>query len=86
MRKQFFMCAAVIDRSVFYHIDPVRVHNGRQPVGYDDQRLAPGQFRNGALDHRFIFRVSIGSGFVQDDDRRGLKHSSGNRDALSFAA
>ena len=57
-----------------------------QPVSNHDDRLIVGQFCNGLHQLLFIFGVNIGSGFVQNDDRRILHDGPGNGDALPFAA
>jgi len=72
---------AVIDNE--YHIG---VAHGFQPVGDHDDRLIVGQFRNGLHQLLFIFGVNIGSGLVQNDDRRILHNRPGDGNALALAA
>ena len=66
--------------------DLIGVRNGGQPVGNDQQRLAPHQPSQCRLDDRLVFRVCIGRCLVENDDRRVLQHGTGNGDALPLTA
>ena len=55
-------------------------------MGNDQQRLAPHQPSQCRLDDRLIFRVSVGSSLVQNDDGCVLQHGPGNGDALPLTA
>ena len=72
---------AVIDNEYF-----VGIAHGFQPMSNHDDGLILGQFGDGLHQFFFIFRVNIGRGLVQNDDRRVLQHGTGNGDALPLAA
>ena len=57
------------DAAILDDQDLVCVPDGVEPVGDDQQGLAPAQFTDGLLDVLFIVRVHAGCGLVQDDDR-----------------
>lgn len=80
------MGAGRIHTAVVYDINPVRIGDGGKPVGNDDQSLSLHQFCHGRLDHRLIFRVHIGTGLIQDHDRRVLQHGPGDGNPLPLAA
>ena len=64
------MGALLNDLTVIDNKNLVGMAHGFQPVGNHNDRLIVGQFCNGLHELLFVFRVNIGSGFVQNDDRR----------------
>ena len=68
--NQLVMGALLNDLTVTDNKNLVGMAHGFQPVGNHNDRLIVGQFRNGLHQLLFIFGVNIGSGFVQNNDRR----------------
>ena len=66
--------------------DLIGIGDGRQPVGDDQQRLAPHQPCQCRLDDRLILRVGVRCRLIQNDDGRVLQHGTGNGDALPLTA
>ena len=64
----------------------VRVGHCSQPVGDDDQGLAPGQVGDGPLDYRLVLGVNTCGGFIQDHDGGVLQNGPGNGDPLLLPA
>ena len=56
------------DASAAYHGNVVRPGDGGEPVGDDDDRFVRHQPGHGLLDDRFVFRVDIGCGLIQNDN------------------
>ena len=83
---QLVMGALLNDLTVIDHKNLVGMAHSFQPVSNHDDRLIVSQFRNSLHQLLFIFGVNIGSGFVQNDDRRVLHNCPGDGDALAFAA
>lgn len=69
---------------VQYH-DPVRMDNGGEPVGNDDQRFPLYQPVDRSLDHCLVLWVSEGGGLVQHHHRAVLQNSTGDGNALPLA-
>ena len=67
---QLIMGALLDDLTVIDNEYFVGMAHGFQPMGNHDDRLIVSQFRNSLHQLLFIFGVNIGSGFVQNDDRR----------------
>ena len=84
--KQLLMGAPLDDAAILHHQDLIGVLDGGQPVGDDQQRLAPHQPCQCRLDDRLVFRVCIGRCLVENDDRRVLQHGTGNGDTLPLTA
>ena len=84
--NQLVMGALLNDLTMIDHNNLVGMAHGFQPVSNHDDRLIVGQFRNGLHQLLFIFGVNIGSGFVQNDDRRVLHNRPGDGNALALAA
>ena len=84
--QQFRLRSCSFDMAVVHHNDLVGVHDGGEPVGNDDERLAPHQPGHALLNDGFVFRVGIGCGLVQDNDRCVFEHGTGNGNTLLFAA
>lgn len=70
---------AVINNEYF-----VGIAHGFQPMGNHDDGLVLGQLGDGLHQLFFIFRVHIGRGLVQNDDRRVLHDRPGDGNALSL--
>ena len=85
-RKKLRLRAGRFDLALIDNNDLIGVRNGGQPVGNDQQRLAPHQPSQCRLDDRLVFRVCIGRCLVENDDRRVLQHGTGNGDALPLTA
>ena len=79
------MVALIKNLSLFNNDDLVRIRYGGQPVRYNNQCFAPYQTSYSPLNNRFIFRISIGGGFVKYDDWGVFEHGAGNCDTLTFA-
>ena len=84
--KQLRLCAGGFDPALIDNNDLIGIGDGRQPVGDDQQRLAPHQPCQCRLDDRLVFRVSVGSSLIENDDRCILQHGAGNGDALPLTA
>ena len=80
------MGAPLSDLSIGYDEDLIRVPDGVQPVGDDQQGLALHQFRDGLLDVALVVRVHAGGCLVQNDDGCVLQDAAGNGDPLPLAA
>ena len=76
------MRALLDDLTVIDHKNLVGMAHGFQPVGDHDDRLIVGQRRDSLHQLLFVFRVNIGRGLVQNDDRRGLHNRPGDGNAL----
>ena len=83
---QLVMGALLNDLAVIDNKNLVGMAHGFQPVSNHNDRLIVGQFRNSLHQLLFIFGVNIGSGFVQNDDRRILHDGARNGNSLTFAA
>src|SRR5699024_1189724 len=70
------------DPALVNDYDVVRVGHCSQPVGDDDQSLAPGQVGDGPLDYRLVLGVNTCGGFIQDHDGCVLQHGPGHGDPL----
>lgn len=84
--NQLIVRALLNDLAVIDHKNLVGMAHSFQPVGDHDDRLVVGQFCNGLHQLLFVFRVNIGCGFVQNDDRRVLHNRPGDGNALVLAA
>ena len=80
------MGALLNDLTVIDNKNLVGMAHSFQPVSNHDDRLIVGQFCNGLHQLLFVFRVNIGSGFVQNNDRRVLHNRPGDGNALALAA
>ena len=56
--------------------------DGGEPVGDDDDRFVRHQPGHGLLDDRFVFRVDVGGGLIQNDNGGVLQYGPGDGNAL----
>ena len=84
--NQLVMRALLDDLTVIDHKNLVGMAHSFQPVSDHDDCLIVGQFRNGLHQFLFIFRVDIGSGFVENDDGCVLHNRPGDGDALALTS
>lgn len=81
---QLLMCALLSDPPIFYHQDLIGVPNGSQPVGYGNDRFAPGQLVDSLLDQMLIFRIDAGCSLIQNDNGSIFQNGPCNGDTLFF--
>ena len=84
--NQLVMGALLDDLTVIDNKYSVGIAHGFQPMGNHDDGLVMCQLGDGLHQLFFIFRVNIGRGLVQNDDRRVLHNRPGDGNALPLAA
>ena len=72
--------------ALLQHTDLVCIHNGVEPVGDDEDRLAPDHFSDGLIHLLLVLRVHEGGGLVQDHDGGVFQDCSGQGNALPLPA
>ena len=80
------MVAGLNDAPLVDNQDLIGVTNGIEPVGNDQQGLAPAQLGDGLLDVALIVGVHAGSGLIQNDDGSILQNAASNGDPLPLSA
>ena len=86
LRHKFVVVAGLNDAPLVDNQDLIGVTNGIEPVGNDQQGLAPAQLGDGLLDVALIVGVHAGSGLIQNDDGSILQNAAGNGDSLPLSA
>ena len=71
---------------LFQHHDLIRVLDGAQAVGDDQQGLPFGEGHDRALDFVLIFRIGKRGGFVQNHNGGVLQNGAGDGDTLALPA
>ena len=74
------------DLAPLEHEDRVRIHQGGQPVGYDDHRPPLGDPADVFVDDRLAVRIESAGGFVKDQDLGVENEGSRDRESLALAA
>lgn len=87
-RQQFIMRTRFHDVAFFQHVDAVGVEDGAEAVRDEQGNLAAfgADFANGAGDFFLCEGVKGRGGFVEEEELGSAQQSTGDRDALFFAA
>ena len=80
------MGAHIGHSALLQHADLIRIHDGVEPVGDDEDCLTPDHFGNGLVHLLLILRIHEGGGLVQHHDRGVFQDRPGQRDALPLPA
>ena len=75
--EKLLMGALLHDLAVGQQNNVVRMLDGGQPVGNDQQRLAPHQLCQGGLDDCLVFRIGVGGSFVPISTTSANPHKTG---------
>ena len=86
LRHKFVVVAGLNDAPLVNNQDLIGVANGIEPVGNDQQGLAPAQLGDGLLDVALVVGVHAGSGLIQNHDGSILQNAAGNGDSLPLSA
>src|SRR5699024_920435 len=86
LRHKFVVVAGLDDAPLVDNQDLIGVTNGIEPVGNDQQGLAPAQLGDGLLDVALVVGVHAGSGLIQNDDGSILQNAASNGDSLPLSA
>ena len=80
------MGARIGHGALLQHTDLVCIHNGVEPVGDDEDRLAPDHFSDGLIHLLLVLRVHESGGLVQDHDGGVFQDCPGQGNALPLPA
>ena len=75
-----------LDFSVVYHDNLIRIYNGGESVGNDDERFSFHKPCHALLNNGFVLRIGIGGSFVQNNDRSIFQHGASDGNALFFSS
>jgi hypothetical protein len=78
--------ATLFHFTVFYHQNPVRILDGRQPVGDHERGASFEEALDGLLDQYLALRIQGAGGFVENQNLRIPQDGPGNGDPLALAA
>ena len=84
--QQLLVGAHIGHSALLQHADLIRIHDGVEPVGDDEDCLTPDHFGNGLVHLLLILRIHEGGGLVQHHDRGVFQDRPGQRDALPLPA